>query len=154
MQRVLLSGLSQLTKDVLAELPVKNTAALLALSGELGAGKTTFVQALGKALGITETMQSPTYVLMKKYQIPQGDILTPGLFKVSPFKQLIHIDAYRLEKTEEFAVLKPEQFLQDPKTLVVVEWPEKVAGSLPPADLTVNFSSDGAKEGERYIEVI
>ena len=143
MQRVLLSGLSQLTKDVLAELPVKNTAALLALSGELGAGKTTFVQALGKALGITETMQSPTYVLMKKYEIK----------KALPFTKLIHIDAYRLEKPEEFAALKPEQFLKDPKTLVVVEWPEKVEGALPPADLIINFSSQDAGEGERYIEV-
>ena len=154
MQKVLLSGLPQYANDVLAKLAVKNTAAILALSGELGAGKTTFVQALGKALGISETMQSPTYVLMKKYQIPQGDTLTPGLSKVSPFKQLIHIDAYRLEKPEEFAALRPEQFLQDPKTLVVVEWPEKAAGALPPADLTINFSSQDAWEGERYIEVI
>jgi len=151
MQRVLLSGLSQLTKDVLAKLPVKNTATILALSGELGAGKTTFVQTLGKALGITETMQSPTYVLMRKYQILQGETLYN---KVSPWNTLVHIDAYRLENPEEFAALRPEQFLQDQKTLVVVEWPEKVAGALPPADLTVNFSSDGAKEGERYIEVI
>ena len=81
MQRVLLSGLSQLTKDVLAKLPVKNTATILALSGELGAGKTTFVQTLGKALGITETMQSPTYVLMRKNQILQGETLYT---KVSP----------------------------------------------------------------------
>ena len=147
MQKVLLSDLQQFAKEALQSLDSardKSHATVIALRGDLGAGKTTFVQALGKALGITETMQSPTYVLMKKYQIK----------KVSPFKQLIHIDAYRLEKPEEFAALKPEQFLQDPKTLVVVEWPEKVAGSLPPADLTVNFSSDGAKEGERYIELI
>ena len=154
MQKVLLSGLPQYANDVLAKLAVKNTAAILALSGELGAGKTTFVQALGKALGISETMQSPTYVLMKKYQIPQGDTLTPGLSKVSPFKQLIHIDAYRLEKPEEFAALRPEQFLQDPKTLVVVEWPEKAAGALPLADVTINFSSQDVGEEERYIEVI
>ena len=80
---------------------------------------------------------------MKKYQTTN-----------SKFQTLIHIDAYRLENPEEFTALRPEQFLQDPKTLVVVEWPEKAAGALPPADLTISFSSDGAKEGERYIEVV
>ena len=147
MQKVLLSDLQQFAKEALQSLDSardKSHATVIALRGDLGAGKTTFVQALGKALGITETMQSPTYVLMKKYQIK----------KVSPFKQLIHIDAYRLEKPEEFAALKPEQFLQDPKTLVVVEWPEKAAGALPLADVTINFSSQDAGEGERYIEVI
>jgi len=143
MQKVLLSSLPLFAKDVLAKLAPKNTATIVALVGDLGAGKTTFVQALGKELGVTETMQSPTYVLMKKYQTTN-----------SKFQTLIHIDAYRLENPEEFTALRPEQFLQDPKTLVVVEWPEKVAGALPPADMTINFSSDGAKEGERYIEVV
>jgi len=142
MQKVLLSSLPLFAKDVLAKLAPKNTATIVALVGDLGAGKTTFVQALGKELGVTETMQSPTYVLMKKYQTTN-----------SKFQTLIHIDAYRLENPEEFTALRPEQFLQDPKTLVVVEWPEKVAGALPPADLTVNFSSQDAVDGERYIEI-
>ena len=143
MQKVLLSSLSLFAKDVLSKLAPKNTATIVALVGDLGAGKTTFVQALGKELGVTETMQSPTYVLMKKYQTTN-----------SKFQTLIHIDSYRLEDSKEFAALRPEQFLQDPKALVVVEWPEKVAGALPPADMTINFSSDGAKEVERYIEVV
>jgi len=151
MQKVLLSDLPQFAKEVLALLPVKDAATVVALRGDLGAGKTTFVQTLGKELGVVETMQSPTYVLMKKYQISQGETL---LYKVSPWNTLVHIDAYRLENPKEFAALKPEQFLSDPKTLVVVEWPEKVVGALPPADLTINFSSQDAGEGERYIEVV
>ena len=143
MQKVLLSALPLFARDVLAKLAPKNTATIVALVGDLGAGKTTFVQALGRELGITETMQSPTYVLMKKYQTTN-----------SKFQTLIHIDSYRLEDSKEFTALRPEQFLQDQKALVVVEWPEKVAGALPPADLTINFSSDGAKEVERYIEVV
>lgn len=123
--------------------PPKDTATIVALRGELGAGKTTFTQALARELGIAETLQSPTYVLMKKYQISNNK-----------FQTLIHIDAYRLNSAEEFAALKPEQFLQDPKALVVVEWPEKVAGALPKPDITVNFSSETAGEEERYIEVI
>ncbi len=144
MQKVRLADLPLFAKEVLARLAVKSSATVVALRGDLGAGKTTFVQALGKALGITETMQSPTYVLMKSYEIK----------KASPFAKLIHIDAYRLEDPKEFAALRPEQFLRDSKNLVVIEWPEKLAGALPPADLTISFSSDGAKEGERYIEVI
>lgn len=143
MQKVLLSGLPLFAKDVLARLPVKEAAVIIALQGDLGAGKTTFVQTLGRELGITETMQSPTYVLMKKYQITNH-----------AFQTLIHIDAYRLNNAEEFAALKPEQFLQDPKALVLIEWPQNVGVALPEPDLTVNFSSDGAKEGERYIEVV
>ena len=83
MQKVLLSALPQLAAEVLKKLKTKNTATVVALSGDLGAGKTTFVQALGKELGVTETMQSPTYVLMKKYEIK----------KALPFKTLVHIDA-------------------------------------------------------------
>ena len=143
MQKVLLSGLPMFAKDALAGLAVKDAATVVALQGDLGSGKTTFTQALARELGITATVQSPTYILMRKYQITNHK-----------FQTLIHIDAYRLENPKEFAALRPEQFLKDPKTLVVVEWPEKVEGALPPADLTVNFASDGAKEGERYIEII
>ncbi len=143
MQKVKLSSLPIFAKEVLAKLAPKNTATIVALRGDLGSGKTTFTQALARELGITATVQSPTYILMRKYQITNHK-----------FQTLIHIDAYRLENPKEFAALRPEQFLKDPKTLVVVEWPEKVEGALPPADLTINFSSDGAKEGERYIEVV
>ncbi len=142
MQKVLLSGLPLFAKDVLAQLPTKDVATVVALRGDLGAGKTTFTQALARELGVTATVQSPTYILMRSYRISNNK-----------FTKLVHIDAYRLENPKEFAALKPEQFLSDPKTLVVVEWPEKVAEALPPADVTINFSSDGAKEGERYIEM-
>lgn len=119
----------------------KSHATLLALRGDLGAGKTTFVQALAKNLGIKEKVQSPTYVLMKKYQIPN-----------SKFQTLVHVDLYRLEKPEEFAALKPEEFLSDPKNLVCIEWPERAGNLLPKPDLTIKFSSDGASERERYID--
>ena len=119
------------------------------MSGELGAGKTTFVQALAKELGVKETVQSPSYVLMEKYDLPAGQA---GI-SYKPFNKLIHIDAYRLNNAEEFKALKPESFLSDSKALVVIEWPERVLGALPKPDITINFSSDGASEGERLIEI-
>ncbi|OGC86429.1 tRNA (adenosine(37)-N6)-threonylcarbamoyltransferase complex ATPase subunit type 1 TsaE [Candidatus Adlerbacteria bacterium RIFCSPHIGHO2_02_FULL_54_18] len=141
MQKVRLSDLSQCAKEVLAGLHAKEGAAIVALRGDLGAGKTTFTQALARELGITDIIQSPTYVLMKKYEIK----------KASPFTTLIHIDAYRLEDPKEFSALNPEQFLQDPKTVVAVEWPERLGSALPAPDLIIRFSSEGAGEGERYV---
>lgn len=124
----------------------KSGAYVLALQGDLGAGKTTFTQALAKELWITNTIQSPTYILMRSYDVPPpaaGGWLT----------KLVHIDAYRLEKPEEFAALKPAEFLQDPHTLVVVEWPERLEGVLPKPDMTIQFSSSEAGEGERFVEI-
>jgi tRNA threonylcarbamoyladenosine biosynthesis protein TsaE len=131
----------------------KPHATLVALRGDLGSGKTTFVQALAKALGVTETLQSPTYVLMKSYDIPQGVALTSGLSKATPFNKLVHIDAYRLENPKQFSALMPEQFLSDPKNIVCIEWPERIEGELPKPDLVLNFSSEGMQESERGVEV-
>jgi tRNA threonylcarbamoyladenosine biosynthesis protein TsaE len=143
MQKVLLRELGAYAKKVLENIPQTSTAVIVALSGELGAGKTTFVQALAKELGIKNIVQSPTYVLMKQYDI-----------SYKQFLKLIHIDAYRLETPEQFSALRPETFLNDPHSLVVVEWPERVKNMLPEPHMTIKFSSDQAGEGERYIEVV
>lgn len=143
MERIALQELPRIVERVLGLLPeAGDKAALIELSGDLGAGKTTFVQLLAKELGVEGAVQSPTYVLAKFYPISYGRFTT-----------LVHIDAYRLKDAGEFAALKPEGFLRDPNAIVCVEWPERVEGALPRADVTVKFSSDGAGEGERYIEV-
>lgn len=140
----MLSDLGNVARDVLARLPEgKGSAVLVALVGDLGSGKTTFTQALARELGVVATVQSPTYVLMKKYQVSN-----------TKFQTLIHIDAYRLESPEQFISLRPEEFLSDPNTLVVVEWPERAGDFLPAPDLAIKFSADGAESGERYIEGI
>lgn len=154
MPKVLLKDLPEFAGNTLALIWMRGPrpcATILALKGDLGAGKTTFVQALAKRLKIEGTLQSPTYVLMKTYPLV-GPVTSFGAPR--RFNRLIHIDAYRLEKPEDFAALKPEEFLNDPKALVVVEWPEKLGAALPKPDLTLQFSSEDAAEGERYIEVI
>ncbi len=118
-----------------------NGAFLLFLSGPLGSGKTTFMQALAKELGIKGVVQSPTFVLMKKYPIDAAG-----------FSRLIHIDAYRLDDPDEFSALMPEEFLTDPRALVCIEWAERVSSVLPPPDMTVALSSEGMGVGERRIE--
>ena len=153
MQRVPLRELPEFVGNVLATIwldGVKDRATILALVGDLGAGKTTFVQALAKRLGIKETVQSPTYVLMKSYPL-DGPLTTFG--EKRRFNRLIHIDAYRLENPEEFKTLKPEEFLNDPKAFVVIEWPQKLGNLLPHPNFTVHFSAEGAEVGERFVEI-
>ena len=132
-------------------LPEKTMATTVWLIGDLGAGKTTFVQNLAKEMEVSEDIQSPTYVLMKSYLLPNN--LTQFGAK-RRFNKLVHIDAYRLNNAAEFAALKPEQFLTEPGTLVMIEWPERVAAALPAPDLTITFTNENAGEKERYIEVV
>lgn len=145
MQKVPLGELEVFARTVVEKIqnsPRKGGAYIVALEGDLGAGKTTFTQALGRVLGVDGVVQSPTYILMKAYPIHAGG-----------FTELVHIDAYRLEQPEEFETLKPESFLHNPRALVVVEWPERLLGVLPKPDLTIKFSSNNAAEGERFVEV-
>lgn len=143
--RVPLKELPYFARNVLSMLMLaepKANATVVALEGALGAGKTTFVQILARELGVVEVVQSPTYVLMKKYQTTN-----------SKFKTVIHIDAYRLEDPAEFDALKPEEFLSDAHTLVLIEWPERVEGRLPERDMTIKFLGEDTGD-EREIEVV
>ncbi|HWH06943.1 MAG TPA: tRNA (adenosine(37)-N6)-threonylcarbamoyltransferase complex ATPase subunit type 1 TsaE [Candidatus Paceibacterota bacterium] len=96
--------------------PKASGATLLTLSGELGAGKTAFTQALARTLGVTDAITSPTFVLMKIYQLPEE----------AAFRRLVHIDAYRLQGREDLAPLGFDEVLEDKDNLVVVEWPQQV----------------------------
>ena len=98
-----------------------DAATLVTLSGNLGAGKTAFTKVVAQELGVAEVVNSPTFVLEKIYQLAAG----------KPFKRLIHIDAYRLEKGGELAPLGFDESMQDSGNLILLEWPEQVADALP-----------------------
>jgi tRNA threonylcarbamoyladenosine biosynthesis protein TsaE len=104
-------------------------ASVLALSGELGAGKTTFTQALAGILGAAGPVQSPTYVIMKKHPLSAG----------VPWKTLVHIDAYRLKSAEDLAAIGWGELLADSGNLVAIEWPERVEGALPEGAVWLRF---------------
>jgi tRNA threonylcarbamoyladenosine biosynthesis protein TsaE len=146
MTTVALQELPRLAQSVLADISLRRhagRACVIALAGNLGAGKTTFVQALAREMGVTDVVQSPTYVLMKSYPVAyQG------------FELLVHIDAYRLESPEQFAALGPQTFLQNEKALVLIEWPERLEGVLPKPDMTIWFSADDMMGKERVIEIV
>lgn len=103
-----------------ASLVPGTAATVVALSGDLGAGKTTFAQAVARYFGIEEQVTSPTFVIEKIYDIPEG-----------AFKRLIHIDAYRLKEERELETLGWRALLADSSTLILIEWPERVPGLLP-----------------------
>jgi len=88
---------------------------IVALSGPLGAGKTTFVQALAKALGSKRLPQSPTFALMRSYPV-----------KGRALKRLLHVDAYRISHPREILALDLDEELADKKTAVAIEWPENI----------------------------
>ncbi|HEY6018945.1 MAG TPA: tRNA (adenosine(37)-N6)-threonylcarbamoyltransferase complex ATPase subunit type 1 TsaE, partial [Candidatus Paceibacterota bacterium] len=116
--------------------PALSRATVIALRGDLGVGKTTLVQTLARDMGIDEPVLSPTYVLMRSYVIHDKRLPNGAPRR---FNRLVHIDAYRFEKPEQWAQLRPEEFLSDPCTLVLVEWPEKVEGFMPKPDLTIDI---------------
>jgi len=124
----------------------KNKATMISLYGDLGAGKTTFVQGLAKCLGIEKRVISPTFVIERRYEI--DTIKNPHF----PWKKLIHIDAYRINDPKEMSTLDWEVNLMDPLNLILIEWPERVADILPKNSFKIEFTHTG--EDNREIKVI
>ncbi len=116
-------------------------ATVITFSGDLGAGKTTLIQAIAQQLGVTDTLQSPTFVIYKRYAIssPQD------------WSFLIHGDMYRLESAEEIEKLGWSELITDPNNLICVEWPEKITGALPENALCVTIKHLGGEK--RSIEI-
>jgi tRNA threonylcarbamoyladenosine biosynthesis protein TsaE len=95
-------------------------AVVIALSGDLGAGKTTFIQQLAEILGVSESVTSPTFVIMKSYATTDAT-----------FENLVHMDAYRIEDDSELTPLNFSEVLAQPKTLLCIEWAERISAFLP-----------------------
>lgn len=123
---------------VLNAKPSLKGATVVGLSGELGAGKTTFVQGAARALGITDTVISPTFIIERVYPIAHSD-----------FERLIHIDAYRLKDKSELSAIGWNEIIKNPKNLIFIEWPERLYDALPPSATNISFSH--VSEHERSI---
>ncbi len=116
-------------QDFLAKLSVDGKqATVVGLYGNLGSGKTTFVQCVAELLGVKEHLTSPTFVILKSYKL-----------KTKNYKLLHHIDAYRLKSGEELRKLGFEELLRDPKNLILIEWADIVADILPADHIELNF---------------
>lgn len=116
----------------------REKATFITLSGDLGAGKTTFTQLVAKALGVTDVVNSPTFVIEKVYQVSNG-----------PFSRLVHIDAYRLKSGDELLALGFNELLQHPETIIILEWPERVPELAEQATISVKL--EALLSGSRHI---
>lgn len=130
-------AIDEVAGEVLAALPGRAGATVIALSGDLGAGKTTLTQAIARKLGVTESVISPTFVIMKEYSVSSGQ-----------YARLVHIDAYRLESSAELERLGWREILADAGTLVLIEWPEKVPEAIPTDALRVSLTHRSDDERE------
>lgn len=127
------TGSADQTRALAAELAaVLPPAATLALHGDLGVGKTTFVQGLAHGFGVPERVTSPTFAI---YSVHHGGK-----------RALIHLDAYRLENERQIEALLLEEFLVSPYCLAV-EWPEKISAWLPGDTLHLELS---IVDGDRH----
>lgn len=113
---------------------------IFCLYGDLGSGKTTFIQGLAKGLGIKKRITSPTFVFIRKYSLEKNKGNLTSLF---------HIDLYRIENIKETQGLGLEEMIKDKQALVVIEWPEKVKEILPTEKQEICFSYDS--ENQRKI---
>ena len=94
---------------------------VILLYGELGAGKTTLTKGIALGLGIERNIVSPTFTLMQIYKMKNEKI---------KMKNFVHIDTYRLENEKQLIEIGAEDYIGDPETVCVIEWPEKVGGLL------------------------
>lgn len=106
------------------------------LYGDLGSGKTTFVQGLAQGLGIQRRIISPTFIIMRTYEVGSS-------------KKFYHIDLYRTETEHDIKGLGILELLGDQKTIVAIEWPEKMGGLVPKKRVDVYLES--LNENERKI---
>lgn len=109
-------------------------ATLITFSGDLGAGKTTLIQEIARQLCITETLQSPTFVIYKRYSVDPLHVSGEGGSHSElgeDWKYLIHGDMYRLESANDIEKLGWESLLADPENIICIEWPEKIADAIP-----------------------
>ena len=121
-------------------------ALVVALEGELGAGKTTFVQGFAKALQIKSKIKSPTFVIIKKYR------LNPDLrFKISNLKFIYHLDCYRLRNHLDLKTLGIKEIFKNPENVVLIEWSDRIKSILPKNHIQIHI--DHVSKNKRKIEI-
>ena len=124
------------TKTLASKIAQRINSGVIALTGELGVGKTTFVQGFAKGLGIKDKIISPTFVLIRQHKMVDSRIL-------------YHIDLYRLEGKINIKSLGLEEILSFPDNIVLIEWAEKIKEHLPKS--TINISLEKLEGSKRVI---
>ena len=126
-------------RKLAADFANKKGPLVLALRGDLGAGKTTFTQSFAKALGVKKRILSPTFLIMKRFPLQGGNL-----------QNLYHIDAYRI-KAQDLKKLNVSEILKGP-SIVLIEWADRVKEILPKGTIWIRFEH-GERENERKITI-
>lgn len=111
---------------------------VLALHGELGSGKTCFVQGLAAAVGVSEAVTSPTYIMVNEY---------------AGRCRLYHMDLYRIERPSDVLGVGLDEYLDDPDAVLAIEWAERADGYLPDRTIHVTFERGGGPD-ERRVTIL
>lgn len=115
---------------------------IVCLYGELGSGKTTFVQGVARGLGIKNRIISPTFIIVRQYKIIRQDDKRANFY---------HIDLYRIQSLDDAKALGLEEILADTANIVLIEWPEKIKEILPQKRMEIYF--EYLNENERRITI-
>lgn len=116
-------------------------ALVIGLTGPLGAGKTTFIRAFIHGLGVKHKVTSPTFLLWRRFVLPRGK---------AGFKNVFHLDVYRLEKPKELYGFGLNKAVGNPRNIIIIEWAERVRGVLPQGTIWL-YLEHGQKENERHL---
>lgn len=134
---------------------------VIALTGNLGAGKTVFVRGLARSLGIKKPITSPTFVLMKLYKTQNyadgtqtnADIRRKSaLSQRQSVKWLVHVDAYRIKNGQDLVDIGINDYLGKKDTVVVIEWADRVKKILPKKKIIIKINF-GKRESVRMIKI-
>lgn len=118
---------------------------IFALHGNLGSGKTTFVQGLARGLKIDKKIISPTFIIVRKYELP-------ATRQAPQPRDFYHIDLYRVESENDIKGLGLEEILNYPTNIVAIEWPEKIEKLLPKTKTDLFF--EYLQDDKRSIKII
>ena len=139
--------LQKFAKDFLDEIykqkiKVNDKSVVISLVGDLGAGKTTFVQFLARELGVKAVVNSPTYNILKQYDLAEG----------VKFKYLVHMDAYRLNSVNELDALRFSEYLNSEDIIMCIEWADKIKERLSDDMIKVSIKILDAEAREIMVE--
>ncbi len=122
--------------EIAGQLPA---GGIVALYGDLGAGKTVFSRGFARGLGIQEPVSSPTYTIIQEYPLPDG-------------RWFYHLDLYRISNSASALAFGVEEYIEGRDSWSLVEWPERIADIMPRRAWTVTIRHCGENEREITIE--
>lgn len=137
----------KMAQQILKKGPGKQ-AQVLALSGDLGAGKTTFTQGFIKALGVKHHVTSPTFMIVRRYPLESQRSKVKGQM----FSNVFHFDLYRIHQPKEILALDFRKIIKNPENIALIEWPERLGKLFPKSAVKISFSH-GKNEKERIIRI-